>query len=211
MNNNSHIVSNHEIRLFNNSFLLYMSGFGSQKALFDMFIKDDHFRELMFEVFIKCEVLQVKKIMEKRVGMWLKEGFCSVNEERKVSQFFINELYYAIYQKHSHKEISGAEFTGIFKLFRTIIESISPETLREITNDNPCHIEMSTDNQLVSFSDHIFNSIFKQSDSQTSPNFMLNGQLQILVGMIRRDRSLINQALVDYLFYQCLIYVHGKT
>jgi hypothetical protein len=40
---------------------------------------------------------------------------------------------------------------------------------------------------------------------------MLNGQLQILVGMIKRDRGLMNHALVDYLFYQCLIYVHGKT
>ena len=29
--------------------------------------------------------------------------------------------------------------------------------------------------------------------------------------MLRRDRTLITSSLVDYLFYQCLIYVHGKT
>ncbi len=63
----------------------------------------------------------------------------------------------------------------------------------------------------ISFSNHIFNSIFRLSDSPTSPNFMLNGQLQILVGMIKRDRTLLRPSLIDYLLYNCLIYVNGKT
>ncbi len=114
-----------------------MSGIENQKVLFDTFIKDEHFREFMYEIFIKCEVLQVKKIVEKRISVWLKEGFCSTNEERKIAQFFISDLYYAIYQKDAKKEISGAEFTGIFKLFRTLLESISNQTFREIIYESP--------------------------------------------------------------------------
>ena len=57
--------------------------------LFDTFVKDENFSEFMFEVFVRCEVLQVKKIVEKKVSAWLREGFCSVNEERKVANFFL--------------------------------------------------------------------------------------------------------------------------
>ncbi len=40
---------------------------------------------------------------------------------------------------------------------------------------------------------------------------MLNGQLQIVVGMIKRDRSLITVEFIEFLFYKCLIFVNGRT
>ena len=38
---------------------------------------------------MRCEVLQVKKIVEKRVSAWVREGFCSLNEEKKMAYFFL--------------------------------------------------------------------------------------------------------------------------
>ncbi len=53
----------------------YTIGFEDIKKLFDTFIKDIHFRELMFEIFIKCEILSIKQEMENKIESWLKEGF----------------------------------------------------------------------------------------------------------------------------------------
>jgi hypothetical protein len=63
MNNNTHTVNTYEVRLFNATLILYISGFQSQKVLFDVFIKDENFREFMFEVFVMCDVLHVRKIL----------------------------------------------------------------------------------------------------------------------------------------------------
>lgn len=56
-------ISNHEIKLFNFAINFYSIGFQNTRTLFDTFIKDEHFRELMFEIFIKCEFLPIKRAM----------------------------------------------------------------------------------------------------------------------------------------------------
>jgi hypothetical protein len=40
---------------------------------------------------------------------------------------------------------------------------------------------------------------------------MLNGQLQMFVGIIKRDRSLIYPEAIEYFFYECIIYAPGKS
>jgi hypothetical protein len=40
---------------------------------------------------------------------------------------------------------------------------------------------------------------------------LLNGQLQIFAGIIKRNRSLITEELIEFLLYECLIYSPNKT
>lgn len=40
---------------------------------------------------------------------------------------------------------------------------------------------------------------------------MLNGQLKVLIGLIKRQKELVDMELVEYLLYECLIYLPGVT
>jgi hypothetical protein len=58
--------------------------------------------------------------MEKKIIVWMKEGFSNEDEEKKVAQFFLNQLYYEIYSKSLIGPLT-IDSISVFKLFRTIL------------------------------------------------------------------------------------------
>jgi dissimilatory sulfite reductase (desulfoviridin) alpha/beta subunit len=99
---------------------LHSKIFDDEKQTFAVFVGDKNFRELMFETFIKSSYIEIKKVMEKKILEWLDEGFENQAEEMILAEFFINELYYKIYEQAKTKPIS-IESASLFKIFRLIL------------------------------------------------------------------------------------------